>query len=295
MISSKTLYSDSFQEYRLREDQLKKLQGALLEMLKDVKNVFDKYKIDYMMSGGSLLGTIRHQGFIPWDDDIDLMMNRSEYNKFKDVFSNELGEKYILAEPLCDPLYLNKMPKIFLKNTTYIEIPTAGVDKFHMLFIDLFIVENVPKPGLKRKINSVLYDIAFKGSSVCCDYLYPSPPILQKQETNEELKKYYRTRRRLGNFFSHVGGMHFYLRTVEWLASKYNETGWKAVPSAISYTREVFNSEVFTKLTTGTFCDLEVKIPFHYDLYLRNLYGEYMTIPPENKREVHAVYKIDLY
>ena len=56
-------------------------------MFKEIKEVFDKYEIDYMMSGGSLLGTIRHQGFIPWDDDIDLMMTRDEYIRFKKVFN----------------------------------------------------------------------------------------------------------------------------------------------------------------------------------------------------------------
>jgi len=294
MISSKKIYTDSFPEYRLNREKLTQLQNRLLLMFKDVKEVFDKYGIDYMMSGGTLLGTIRHQGFIPWDDDIDLMMTREEYLKFKKVFDKELGKKYILAEPLCDQLYVSKMPKIFLKDSVFIQIPTAGIDKFQMLFIDLFIIENIPKPGLKRKINSFLYDTSYKGASVCCDYLYPSPPILEKQEKNVRLKKYYSKRRRMGSFFSHIGGLRFYLKTLDRIASKYNETGWKAVPSAISYTREAFKADVFTKLTTGVFCGLTVKIPFYYDKYLKNLYGDYMQIPPEDKREVHVAYKIVL-
>lgn len=294
MISSKRIYTDNFPEFRLDQEKLIQLQKKLLDMFTEVKDVFDKYEIDYMMSGGTLLGTIRHQGFIPWDDDIDLMMTRDEYLKFKNVFDKELGKKYILAEPLSDSLYVSKMPKIFLKNTTYIEIPTAGIDKFHMLFIDLFIVENIPGPGFKRMISSIIYDFSFKGASVCCDYLYPSPPILKKQETNEEIKKYYSKRRRLGCVFSHIGGLKFYLKIVDRIASKFKETGWKAVPSAISYNREVFEAEVYTKLTTGSFCGLNVKIPFYYDKYLKNLYGDYMQIPAEDKREVHAAYKISI-
>ena len=294
MISSKALYAEIFKDYQLSEEQLKTLQEELLKMFLDLKRVFDKHCINYMMSGGSLLGTIRHSGFIPWDDDIDLMMTRYNYELLKKVFDDELGDKYILAEPLSDPKYINKMPKIFKKNTTYVEIPTAGIDSYHMMFIDLFIIENMPKPGIKRRINSLIYDIAFKGTSACCDYLYPSPPIIERMRENTVLRKYYSKRRIIGSIFSHIGGYNFYSRLLQRIASKYNETGWKGVPSAISYNREIFESEVFEKLTTGVFCGVEVKIPLYFDKYLNNLYGDYMIIPPENKREVHIAYKIDV-
>ena len=294
MKTSKSIYTECFPEYRLDNNQLAILQEELLKMFTDLKNVFDKYDIKYMMSGGSLLGTVRHKGFIPWDDDIDLMMTRKEFGRFRDLFMKELGDKYIQAEPLSDPLYFSKMPKVFKKNTVYIEIPTAGLDAFHMMFIDIFIIENIPKSGIYRNLISFVYNISFKGSSFCLDYLYPSPVIEEKMKTNKELSKYYKFRRMIGFFFSHIGGIKFYLTLLNKLASKFDETGWKGVPSAISYEREVFQDEVFTDISKGTFCGVEVNIPTHFDTYLKNLYGDYVKLPPLEQREIHGVYKIVL-
>lgn len=291
MISSKALYSKYFSEYRLSQDELEKLQNVLLDMFIDFKEICDKNHINYMMSGGTLLGTIRHNGFIPWDDDIDIMMVRSEYEKFSKLFENELGEKYILVEPLSDSKYVFKAPKIFKKDSIYIEIENVGIHKFEMVFLDIFIIENVAKPGIKRTLLSKLYDFAFKAASVCVDYKYPSPIIIEKCKTEKEVADFYLLRRRLGNLFSHIGGMKFYLRIVERIAKKCKQSDWMGVPSAISYSREIFPKEVFTELTEGDFCGLRVKIPKRYDDYLSNLYGDYMKIPPENKREIHVAYK----
>ncbi|MGG7190020.1 LicD family protein [Clostridium paraputrificum] len=294
MKSSKLLYSTCFEEYKLNDFQIKNLQNSLLSMFLDFKQVCDENSIDYMMSGGTLLGTIRHKGFIAWDDDIDIMMLRSEYEKFRKIFVENLSDKYILAEPLSTEKYFSKMPKIFKKGTTYVEIPTAGVNSLDMLFIDVFIIENIPNPKMIQKIKAKIYNFAFKGSSVCIDYLFPSPVILEKSKTNAELAEYYNFRRKIGFVFSHLGGINFYLKICEKLSQSKNESKYLGVPSAISYEREILPREVFTELTTGIFCGYEVKIPANYDRYLRNLYGNYMEIPPVEKRESHVAYKIEL-
>ena len=290
--SSKSLYSTCFTKYKLTSEQLLNLQHELLKMLIDVKNICDSNNIDYMLSGGTLLGAIRHKGFIPWDDDIDIMMTRNEYDKFKVCFEAAFKERYQLTEPLSSPRYVSKMVKIYKKNTLFVEIPTAGVHGADMMFIDLFIIENVPSPGLTRKIKSVLYDIAFKASSVCVDYKYPSPIIEDESKNNKELNAYYSSRKRLGALFSHLGGMKFYLSICERIANQKKRTGWYGVPSAISYSREVFPCELFEEIGTAEFCGYEVKIPQNYDAYLKNLYGNYMEVPPPEKREVHSAYKI---
>ena len=119
--------------------------------------------------------------------------------------------------------------------------------------------------------------------------------IIEKQfRYSKELKKYYTTRRRIGFIFSHLGGMSFYLKITDVLAKSAKRSGWMGVPSAISYEKEIFEEAVFRQVTKGLFCGIEVNIPVKYDKYLRNLYGDYMTIPPVEKREQHTAYKIEL-
>lgn len=287
MKTSKNIYSKSFSEYALSNGELHELQDQLLRMFVDIKGVCDENNIDYMLSGGTLLGAIRHQGFIPWDDDLDLMMTRENYNKFSRAFKQRFEDKYILAEPLCDKYYISKMPKVFLKNSVYVEIPTAGLNAFHMIFIDIFIIENVPDSRVMRKMLGMLYDFCFKASSVCADYLYPSPVILERMKYDKDLEGYYTKRRVWGAFFSRIGGMQFYLKLTNRIAMFTRTSSMLAVPSAISYCREVFNSSVFTEISMGLFCGIEVKIPTNYDVYLKNLYGDYMAIPPIESRELH--------
>lgn len=292
MKSSKALYSVAFKEYELSDKKIFELQKELLTILLDIKNVCDDNNIQYMLSGGTLLGAIRHKGFIPWDDDIDIMMTRDEFVRFRKVFKKKLINKYILAEPLMDKFYLQKSIKVFKRKTSYVEIPYMKVPKYNMLFIDIFIVENIPDNRLKRKIFAGIYDFAFKASSTCIDYLYPSPLIEKKSQDNKELKSYYNMRKRLGFIFSHIGGVHFYLKICDYISKCVKKSRDVGIPSAISYEREVFPRLLFEEIEKVEFCGYSMNAPKAYDRYLNNLYGDYMTIPPVEKRERHSAYKI---
>lgn len=294
MISSKQMYSKYFKEYRLSNEELKKLQTTLLSILLDVDRVCKKYEIDYMLSGGTALGAVRNQGFIPWDDDIDIMMTRCNYQKLISIFDRELSEKYYLVKPLSEG-YFFKQPKIFLKNSVYTEIPFAGSNKYNMVFIDVFIIEYLPNSNFKRKIESKVFDFAYKAASLCVDYLYPSPPILEKCKTEEEVKKYYTFRRRLGHVFSIFGGMKFYLKLIDKISKKNEESNFMSVPSAISYSREIMPAESYLNMIDVRFEGHTFNIPKDYEAYFVNLYGEsFMTPPPEDKRDIHVAYEMRL-
>ncbi|WP_303815737.1 LicD family protein [Acidaminococcus timonensis] len=83
----------------LSSEELDQIHHCLLSILKDFIFVCDKYNLHYTLGGGSVLGSVRHQGFIPWDDDLDINMPRADYEKFKKIFSKELVNEYELRVP----------------------------------------------------------------------------------------------------------------------------------------------------------------------------------------------------
>lgn len=292
MTPGKTVYSECFPEYALSEEEIRQLQNCLLEMFLDIRQLCDDNGIRYMMSGGSCLGTVRHEGFIPWDDDIDLMMTRAEYKRFRAAFfkaqKSGLLTDYLLAEPLKSESYYFKIPKIYKKNTEYLQINYMGNPHYNMVSLDIFLIEYMPESRLIRAVRSAIFDFAFYASSFCLDDLYPSPVILEKCKTDPELRRFYRFRRSLGALFTHFGGIRFYLKVCSRLQSYPKKTSLMGVPSSRSYSREILDARVFTELASGTFCGYTVNIPRNYDAYLRNLFGNYMEIPPEDEREIHT-------
>ena len=294
MKEAKNVYSRNFREYNMSDEQINRVQNRLLEAFIDLKKYCDERDIQYMMAYGTLLGTVRHQGFIPWDDDVDIMMTRKEYNKFKDSFNEDLSEKYILAEPVQTENYFYKMPKVYIKDTTFVSVAGAGIKHFNMLFIDIFIIEYAPKNRFVQILKGGVYNLAFKAASVCIDYKYPSPLIIEKAVNNKEVRDYYRQRRLLGGFFSCIGGINLYLKVCDTIARTEKPSNLYSIPSSISYRREIMPASIFDHIGSGMFCGYEVKIPLDYDTYLKNRYGDYMQIPDEKNREVHAAFKIEV-
>ena len=160
--------------------------------------------------------------------------------------------------------------------------------EYRRVFIDVFIIEDVPASASKRKFIGKIYDFAFHASSFIGDYKYPSPIILDKGKTDEEVRKYYASRRRMGGLLNVFFGMRFYLKICSKLDHTKKETGVVAVPSAISYNREVFRKSLFTDLIEVEFNGEMFKIPSDYDSYLKNLYKDYMRLPPEKDRVIHS-------
>ena len=286
--------ADRSEPYILSDEQLSQLKAALLEMALDVIRVCEKNHIQVMFGGGSTLGAVRHQGFIPWDDDLDLLMPRDDFNRFCSVFETQLGEKYELVAPNVGLLHKDRFPKI-MKRDTVMRAVGDNSDKFPCnVFLDVFLLENVPRNKCLRYMKGFFCTgLMYLGSRV---YMYENDNVNLRAfmcQTEAGSKVYWSTYR-IGKFFSFIPSKTWF----EWIdrAVQYHrETGLLGIPTGRKhYFGEILPASVYLPASKGAFEGKEVPLPADCDTYLKNLYGDYMQIPPPEKREKHYIVELKL-
>jgi lipopolysaccharide cholinephosphotransferase len=279
--------TDIFYELSDQEDKL--LKKCLMDIYLDVADVCNKYNLCIMLGGGSVLGAVRHHGFIPWDDDFDAMMPRNDYNKLIEVFENELGDKYLLSVPQIDKesrVLFMEIEKNTLINYIDIEEDINGIK------IDIFPIENTPNNKLIRII---------KGYS--SDFFKIIVTSLRFYHNKKELFKnsFMKTRKtRLYYYVRYFIGLMFSIFTRKYLFDKYDKfvssskgTKYCAIPTGRKYYHgEIYQRNIFFPPSETLFEGNKVNIPRDSDTYLKRLYGDYMKIPPMEKRERHFYTKI---
>ena len=276
----------------LSEQEMQKLKSVLTEMLLDVLQVCKTHNIQIMLGGGSALGAIRHQGFIPWDDDLDLMMTRVDYVRFCEVFEENLGDKYFLVAPNHGEQYLTRFPKIMKRDTVLRSITDVGSPLPCCIFLDIFLLENVPVNWLLRFFKGMWCNVLmFIGSRV---YLYErdNPVFRAHMSGTKEAEKALKTTLRIGKLFSFIPSRKW----SDWVdkAVQYpKKTGLLGAPTGRKhYFGEIHPESVFLPTSKGTFEGNDVPLPQEWDTYLKCLFGDYMQIPPPEKREKHFVVEL---
>lgn len=286
-IPSKTLYSVLFPELCLDDGQLSRLHDALLSMMVDFDAVCRKHGLTYYMSGGTLLGAVRHSGFIPWDDDIDVVMPRKDYDRLPAIMAAEYPDKYLVKSGFSTVTDPTANHKIYLKDSEYRELHAAERDKPHMIFLDIFCLQGVPASSLARKLRGALSDAAMLGAIMKAEYRYPTRLLSERAKTEPLLRAHLSKRRRLG-FIANLMPMRFYYWLNRVMLKKDCEKSpLLHIPHAFRYNREVLPREVFGTPQELIFEGHPFYAPADPHAYLTNLYGDYMQVPPPEKREKH--------
>jgi lipopolysaccharide cholinephosphotransferase len=270
------------------EETRHRLQISLTDMYRDILHVCQDNNIVPYLIGGSALGAIRHKGFIPWDDDIDIGMTRSDYEKFVELFNVKLADKYILNAPNVSENPKARFTKIYKKGTVCREV-TDSEKSVNGIFLDIFLIENIPANKIIRKIKGTYCNaLQFISGQV---YLYENNNPILKEMYSRSDKKNYEFRMWIGKLFS-------FRSSVKWFnsvdkAARYKETGiYGIVTGRKHYFGEIFNGDVFFPHQYVQFEDIKAPVFHDTDTYLKNLYRNYMELPPVEKRERHCVIEL---
>lgn len=254
-------------------ETLRKVQMVLLEIAKEIKRVCDENGILYFLDSGTLLGAIRHQGFIPWDDDFDMGMMRSEFEKFCEIAPKALREPFFLQTWKNDSNLAIPFAKVRKRGTVYLE-DKASRELENGFYVDIFPYDNAPtnnKEELMRQLAVYERVLLMK-----CHY----KPWQEHGRTN--LKK-------------RVGYIPYQLLSAlvsrDRLISEYEKKVFSVSKSEELYiqfgssTGFFIPSVAFGEGRMQRFEDTEFRCPKDSELYLHSIYGDYMQLPPVDQRE----------
>lgn len=260
------------------DPRLRELQMAELEILDEFVRLCRIHDLRYYLVGGTLLGAVRHQGFIPWDDDIDVAMPREDYDVFAEVVSKELGPQYFYQSPDTDPHYFLSYAKI-RKNETEIYEERFRNAKFHKgIFIDIFPLDPCPQPGpLCHLLFNTLAVMNYRGQ-VC---------------SGEDYRHYEELSGRIGYAMLRLispKGLVKARKHLLLLSRRLREKDCVAsYAGAYGYYKEVFPGGWFGMGSHVAFEGKQYTAPAEVEAQLAQIYGkDYMSIPPRSEQRWHC-------
>ncbi len=269
---------------------IKDVQNVELEILEELNRVCKLKNIPYQLAGGTLLGAVRHKGFIPWDDDIDVFMKRCDYERFLKEAAPEIRDKYFLQTCFTDPDSVVQFVKI-RKNGTVFENNVDNLPTSHTgIWIDVFPLDNV-KPGtladwFRRFRIATYYGIITSSVKNRVKYCKSMPKKFLRFVFAGLLK---------------VVPKRVFDKKLQAVLKKYSDcdTGYLAhasngLKAGMQY-YYVVPSDNYYNMIELEFCGKMYPVPANYDEVLKIYYGDYMQLPPEEKRHPeHGITRIKI-
>lgn len=254
-------------------DIQKKHKSVLLELLHEIDRVCKKHNIHYVVFCGTALGAVRHKGFIPWDDDLDVSMLREDYQRFLEVAPKELKEEYYLQIEHTKhwPMNFSKLRK---NNTTYLEKYHPKDNKTHQgIYVDIFPCDNADNKEWKRKLQFYASRVAIAKALNKRGYV-----------TNSNLKKVFM-------FACNLLPMKPFHSFSVGANKNDSECVQTFLACTSRYKKGIYKRSWFTETVEMDFEDMKVPVSAHYDELLTVMYGDYMQLPSEEDRKIkeHAI------
>ena len=266
------------------ENILKQLQKVELDMFSEVVRICDKYHLTYFMSAGTFLGAVRHKGFIPWDDDMDMRMPRPDYEKLVRVLPKELKDPYIVQHFRHD----KNVHRYFCR----VENTKVHLHRNHTVhgqdsnaWIDIFPLDGMPANKIHMKLRKIhlLYRKMWMQLSVFDEIV----DVTKKRNLPEKIIVFLALHTPIQKCLSWERNwkkLDHALKAYSLKKSKY----YMNFMSAYKY-KDIIPKSVYGKGRLYPFEDKQFNGPKDYDTFLKTLYGDYMKLPPEEKRKKHGL------
>ncbi|PEM85127.1 LicD family protein [Bacillus wiedmannii] len=267
--------------HMLSDQELRSLQMVLLEMLLEIDRVCKKNGISYCLSMGTMLGAVRHGGFIPWDDDLDVAMIRPEYEKFREACKRDLDQsRFFYQDHTTDPYYRWGYARIRRKDTEFVRLGQEHMKMRTGIFLDIFPMDSTPDFAPFRGLHSFYCFVLRK-------FLYAETG--RKSSETSVLRAWYTILNKVPHTWA--------LRRIEKLSMK--RKGTKLVRTlafpipkgrTFGYLRKWFEDLEDIEFEGYMFPGIK-----DYDSFLKFQYGDYMQLPPpENRMCCHPASKFRL-
>lgn len=271
----------------LNSEETESLHKIQLEIFKEFILICKELNLKYYVIGGTALGTLRHGGFIPWDDDIDVGMPRSSYELFLKEAPKIISNQYFIQTHITDRFYPHNFAKIRDNNTTFIERNVKHLDINHGVYIDIFPLDGVS--------SSSIYNFFFKMKNKILTKKINEFFDLTMFQERRTLKS--RVFQIFVNFllFRYNNQELVFMKDTLLKKKKYEDCDTIANFCGSWGEKEIVPKSYFGEGRKMKFEDLNVVIPEKIEDYLLRLYGDYMKLPPiQNRITHHYCSRIDL-
>lgn len=261
---------------------LEQIHKGTLTIYEKIVEICEELEINHFITYGTLLGAVRHKGYIPWDDDFDIMMFREDYDKFLEYCNNNETHPYKLINYNNDSQYTFAISRFCDLN--YEMVLDDGNPTNMGMFIDVY-----PYDGMGNYLDaSIMKRIDRRNKRLSLGLYYSN----KNNTVPKQGSIFKRLARRVFCIYAQVMGRDYFINAIEKAAHKYTIEESEFIDCVIWDCTQCMKKEWFLETVELDFENLKVKAPKHYDEILKGWYGDYMTMPPENQRVPSHQYKL---
>ncbi|MDF2541070.1 MAG: hypothetical protein K0S47_788 [Herbinix sp.] len=254
---------------------LNKIQVQILDILKEIDRICKLHNITYFLSAGTALGAMRHQGFVPWDDDADIGMLREDFERFRKIVENELGENFYYQRMKRSNDFYRPFDQVGKKNTSFVLYNVKDLRIRHGIHVDVFPFDVVSADEKRREEHvREVQDYRTKIFQKRVPHVVATKNIYRKFVINHE---YY-----LKKFIPY----HYLNNKMKRALNRYTLTEDVYVADLLTHYKKImyFKKSDLFPVKYVEFENIQLPVPNNCDSYLKMMYGDYMTPPPEGKR-----------